>query len=137
LATAINQSLALTFPAMSQGVRAGNLLFLAGQVALDEQGNLIGEGDPRRQAQQIFANIEALAGLAGGSIRDVVRLTCYLSDRRVYPAYAEVKASVFSPDVRTPPAGTAVVVTELLDSRFLLEVEATLVLSTNSAEVPA
>lgn len=137
MATAINQSLALTFPAMSQGVRVGDLLFLAGQVALDEQGNLIGEGDPRRQAEQIFVNIDALARLAGGSVRDVVRLTCYLSDRSAYPAYAQVKASIFGPGVQTPPAGTAVVVSELLDARFLLEVEATLVISTDSAEVSA
>jgi 2-iminobutanoate/2-iminopropanoate deaminase len=132
----MNQSLALTFPAMSQGVRAGDLVFLGGQVALDDQGNLIGDGDPRGQAEQIFANIDALARLAGGSVRDIVRLTCYLSDRSVYPAYAKVKASVFGPDVQTPPAGTAVVVTELLDPRFLLEVEATLVISANSAGVP-
>jgi enamine deaminase RidA (YjgF/YER057c/UK114 family) len=137
LATAINQSSALTFPAMSQGVKAGGLLFLAGQVALDEHGNLVGAGDPRRQAEQIFANIDALARLAGGSLCDVVRLTCYLSSRDTYPAYLAVKQSVFGPDVQTPPAGTAVVVAELLDSGFLLEVEATLVISANSAEVPA
>jgi enamine deaminase RidA (YjgF/YER057c/UK114 family) len=121
---------------MSQGVRAGGLLFLARQVALDEQGNLIGDVDPRGQAGQTLANIDAVARLARGSVHDVERLTCYLSDRSVYPAYAKVKASVFGPVAQTPAGRTAVVVTELLDSRFLLEAEATLVLSTNSAEVP-
>jgi enamine deaminase RidA (YjgF/YER057c/UK114 family) len=77
------------------------------------------------QSLALTSRAEALTRLAGGSVREVVRLTCYLSDRSVYPAYAKVKASVFRPDVQTPPAGTAVVVTELLDSGFLLEAEAT------------
>jgi enamine deaminase RidA (YjgF/YER057c/UK114 family) len=137
LATAIKYSLAPTFPAMSHGVRSSDLLFLARQVALDEQGNLIGDVDPRRQAGQIFANVDAFTRLAGGSVHSVGRLTCHLSDRSVYRAHAKVKASVFGAVAQTPAAGTAVVVTELLDSRFLLEAEATPVLPTDSAEVPA
>jgi enamine deaminase RidA (YjgF/YER057c/UK114 family) len=117
----INPSPALTFPAMSQAVRAGELLVLAGQVALDEDGNLVGPGDPVAQAEQCFRNIEQLLELGGASLRDVVKLTCFLSDKSVYPAYAAAKQTRFSSDA---PAGTAVVVSALLDERFLLEVEA-------------
>jgi enamine deaminase RidA (YjgF/YER057c/UK114 family) len=137
LTIALNQTPALTFPGMSQAVQAGRLLFVAGQVALDDSGTVVGEGDARRQAEQVFANIDALARLAGGSLADVVRLTCFLADQSAYPAYAEVKASVFAQFDQGPPAATAVVVDALLDNRFLLEVEATLVLATTTAEVSA
>lgn len=117
----INQSPALTFPAMSQAVRAGNLVVLAGQVALDEEGELVGENDPAAQAEQCFSNIETLLERCGSSLRDVVKLTCFLTDKSAYAAYAAAKQARFTDD---PPAGTAVVVRELLDDRFLMEVEA-------------
>jgi len=125
MSMAINPNEALTFAGMSQAVRAGELVFIAGQVALDENAKLVGEGDPQLQAQQCLRNIEILAELAGGSLADVVRLTCYLADESAYAAYAAVKAALFP---ERPPATTAVIVTALLDPRFLLEVEATLVL---------
>jgi 2-iminobutanoate/2-iminopropanoate deaminase len=124
-AVALNQGPGLTFPGMSQAIKVGNLVFLAGQVALDDSGALVGEGDAHRQAERCFENIDTIARLAGGSLADVVRLTCYLADSSVYPDYAAVKAQLFT---HNPPAATAVVVSALLDPRFLLEVEATLVL---------
>ena len=117
----INPSAALTFPAMSQAVQAGELLVISGQVALDEDGTLVGDGDPAAQAEQCFRNIERLLKLAGGSLRDVVKLSCFLADQSAYPAYAAAKRARFTTDA---PAGTAVVVRALLDDRFLLEVEA-------------
>jgi enamine deaminase RidA (YjgF/YER057c/UK114 family) len=120
-----NLSTSLTFPGTSNAVRSGNFVFIAGQVALAHDGVLVGQGDPTRQAEQCFQNISALAALAGGSLQDIVRLTCYLSAKSAYPGYAKVKASLFPV---APPAGTVVVVKALLDPRFLLEVEATLML---------
>jgi enamine deaminase RidA (YjgF/YER057c/UK114 family) len=111
----------MTFPGMSQAVRAGELIVLSGQVALDETGAVVGVGDPAAQAEQCFANIERLLELGGSSLRDVVKLTCFLADGAAYPAYAEAKRRRFAEDA---PAGTAVVVQALLDDRFLLEVEA-------------
>jgi enamine deaminase RidA (YjgF/YER057c/UK114 family) len=93
---------------------------LSGQVALDESGKLVGEGDAAAQCEQIFRNIERLLGKAGASLDDVVLLTCYLADRDAFPAYSALKRRIF-PD--TAPAGTSVIVAGLLDPRFLLEVE--------------
>jgi enamine deaminase RidA (YjgF/YER057c/UK114 family) len=107
-------------PGMSQAVRRGRQVFLAGQVALDEGGRLVGEGDAQLQCEQIFRNIERLLAKAGASLDDVTLLTCYLTDARHFPAYAEAKRRRFPVD---PPAGTSVIVAGLLDPRFLLEVE--------------
>lgn len=104
---------------------AAGLHLLSGQVALDPNGALVGEGDPAIQSDQIFANIDALLEEVGGSIHDVVHLRVFLSSAEAYPAYAAAKARWFPGD--TMPAGTAVIVTSLLDPRFLLEVEATAV----------
>jgi 2-iminobutanoate/2-iminopropanoate deaminase len=106
-------------------VRFANFVFIAGQVALTNDGMLVGRDDPVAQAEQCFENISSLAELAGGSLRDIVRLTCYLKDESAYPGYARVKERLFPV---APPAGTVVIVKGLLDPRFLLEVEATLML---------
>lgn len=115
----------LQFDSMAQAVRAGNLVTISGQVALGPDG-LVGEGDARAQAEQVLDNIEDLVAAAGGSSQDLVKLTCYLVDAADYPAYAAAKAARFT-DVT--PAGTCVVVKELLDPRFLIEVEALAVIA--------
>jgi enamine deaminase RidA (YjgF/YER057c/UK114 family) len=110
----------LEFEAMSQVVRAGPVLVVSGQVALGPEG-LVGDGDPRAQAEQCFDNLEALLRSAGAGPENVLKLTSYLVDVRHYPAYAEVKAARFGDHA---PASTCVVVEALLAAGFLLEVEA-------------
>jgi 2-iminobutanoate/2-iminopropanoate deaminase len=119
--TYINQNEALTFPGMSQAVRVGDVITLSGQVSFDESGDVVGVGDPAAQAEQCFRNIAALLEQAGSSLRDVVKLTCFVADQSAYPAYAQAKLHHFPGN---GPAGTAVVVKALLDDRFLMEVEA-------------
>ncbi len=107
-------------PGMSQAARSGNVICLAGQVGFDEGGELVGT-DAAAQSEQIFRNIERLLAKAGGSLDDVIRLTCFLTDADQFPAYAEVKQRWFPGEA---PASTSVIVTALLDPRLLLEVEA-------------
>jgi enamine deaminase RidA (YjgF/YER057c/UK114 family) len=105
---------------ISQGTRVANHVFLSGQVAFDEGGELVGEGNAEAQAEQIFRNIERVLGKAGAGLDDVTLLTAYLTDAAHFPAYSAVKRRHFPSD---PPAGTTVIVAGLLDARFLLEVE--------------
>jgi enamine deaminase RidA (YjgF/YER057c/UK114 family) len=112
-------------PGMSQAVRKGRHVVLSGQVALDESGALVGEGDAAAQCEQIFRNVERLLSKAGSGLDDVVLLTCYLSDARHFPAYSAAKRRIFPGEA---PAGTSVIVAGLLDPRFLLEVEVVAVL---------
>jgi 2-iminobutanoate/2-iminopropanoate deaminase len=111
----------LSFPGMSQAVRAGNVIYLSGQVALADGHGIVGDGDPRAQAEQCFRNLDALLRAAGTDLGAIVKLTCYLTDIGSYPDYAAVKQALFASQ---PPASTAVLVAGLLDERFLLEVDA-------------
>lgn len=110
----------MTFVGMSQGVAKGELIHVSGQVSLCA-GKVVGIGDATAQAQQCFANIEAVLKLAGATFDDVVALRCYLVEAKYYDAYASAKNSLFADN---PPCGTAIVVKELLSPDFLMEVEA-------------
>ena len=80
----------------SQATRAGNLVFLSGQVPLDPAtGNLV-EGDIAAQARQAFDNIKAVVAAAGGSMDDIVRVGLYLTDLSQFAAVNAVMADYFS-----------------------------------------
>lgn len=107
-------------PQMSWAVQAAGTLYLSGHVAFDGD-KLVGEGDPKAQAEQIFKNISKSLAAAGATFGDVVKLTCYALSPEAYAGYAAVKSNYV--DV-AGPAGTAIIVKALLDPRLLLEVEA-------------
>lgn len=105
---------------MSQNVRAGPLVVVSGQVAICPEG-LVGDGDPRAQAEQRFDNLEALLRSAGASRENVVKLTGNLVGCPHYPAYAEVNAACFGES--RPRLDLRRVEAPLADS-FLIKVEA-------------
>ena len=108
------------FPALSEVVEADGWVWVSGQVAV-VNGALVGPGDPAAQARQCFENLKSALALAGAGFEDVVRLNCYVTDAKAYPAYAAEKARLFKDN---PPAGTAVVVAGLLVEGAFFEVEA-------------
>ena len=85
-------------------------------------GALVGPGDFRAQAQQVFANIKAALDAAGATFADVVKLTFYLTDMADLPLLREVRDAYVN--TQQPPASTAVQVARLARAEFLLEVEA-------------
>ena len=103
-------------------VTGGQLVYVAGQVALDVSGNLVGPGDFRAQAEQVFANIQAALAAAGAEFRQVVKLNMYVLDRANLPVLREVRDGYVN--TAAPPASTLVVVSGLAREEFLLEVEA-------------
>ena len=80
----------------SQAVRAGDLVFLSGQIPLDPQTMAIVDGDFAARARQVFRNLEAVAGAAGGSLGQVVKLTIYLTDLDNFASVNSVMAEFFS-----------------------------------------
>ena len=106
----------------SQAVRAGGLLFLAGQCPVDPQGNTVAAGDIRGQTRQVFENMKAVLAAAGLTLDDVVEIVTYHVDLADLPAMAEVKAEYLPRDF---PAWTAVGVTALAFPGQLLEMKAT------------
>jgi enamine deaminase RidA (YjgF/YER057c/UK114 family) len=106
----------------SHGWKVGNMLFIAGQVALDEELRLIGPGDPEEQARQVWRNIQAVCERAGGKVTDVVRVSTYLADVAYADAVHRARAEFF-PDGDYPVA-TMLEVAKLGLPGLLLETEA-------------
>ena len=117
--TAVNPK-HLVFPGMSQGVLSGGFLNISGQVALGDDGELVGEGDIDAQVEQCFANLRAVLAEAGLGMRHLVKYTCYLTDPSYYPALAAAKGR----HMEGAPSCSTVVVPTLLDPRMLIEIEA-------------
>jgi enamine deaminase RidA (YjgF/YER057c/UK114 family) len=102
----------------------GKMVFIAGQVALDASARLVGEGDLRAQAQQVFENLKTALAAAGASFEDVVKITIFVvnykpADRAVI---VEVRDRFVSKE--HPPASTLVGVQSLARPEFMIEIEA-------------
>jgi enamine deaminase RidA (YjgF/YER057c/UK114 family) len=100
----------------------GRWVAIAGQVAFDAEGNLVGEGDAAAQAQQVFANLERCLAAAGATFADVVKLNFYVTDVAFLPAIRVARDAYI--DTANPPASTAVQVVALFRPDALLEIEA-------------
>jgi reactive intermediate/imine deaminase len=76
----------------SQAIRAGNTVYLSGQIPLDPKTMELVKGDIRAQIRQVFDNLAAVAGAAGGSLANAVRITVYLTDLANFPIVNEIMA---------------------------------------------
>lgn len=79
----------------SQAVKAGNLLFCSGQIALDPATGTMVEGDVAAQATQVMKNIQALLAAAGTDMSHIVKTTIFLEDMNDFPKVNEVYGSYF------------------------------------------
>jgi len=96
-------------------------IYIAGQTAVDKNGNVVGPGDFRAQAIQVFENLKAALATAGVGFKEVVKVNYYLLDMANAPLMREVRNSYFKSDF---PASTLVEVGKLARSEFMLEIEA-------------
>ena len=110
----------------SHAIRCGDTLYIAGQVAFDEQNRVVGAGDPRAQAEQVWRNIGLAVEAAGGTVADVVKITIFLKDVRHVPAEISVRERLFEPG--RFPVCTLVQVANLGLPDLLMEVDAVAVL---------
>jgi enamine deaminase RidA (YjgF/YER057c/UK114 family) len=99
------------------------LVFVAGQVADDAQGNLVGPGDLAAQARQVFANVGRSLAAAGAGPEQVTKITIYVVHHRpeYLPAISEARIAVFG---NHKPADSLVGVEALAEPEYLIEVEA-------------
>ncbi len=100
----------------------GQWVAIAGQVALDADGNIVGEGDAEAQTRQVFANLDAALKAAGATWANVVKLNYYLTDLAGLPVLRTVRDEYV--DTANPPASTAVQVVALFRPHALIEIEA-------------
>ena len=103
-------------------VTGGTIVFIAGQVALDRSGNVVGREDFRAQVQQVFENLKAAIEAAGGTFNDVIKLNGYFVDLSHLAEYREVRDKYVN--VKNPPTSTAVQVSRLFRPELLVEIEA-------------
>ena len=101
-------------------------VYIAGQVALDSTGKIVGGSDFNAQAEQVFINLQRALASVGGSFGDIVKMTTLITDRKNVPALREIRARYLDP--KQPPANT-LVVAQLVRPELLLEIEAVAVLS--------
>lgn len=106
----------------SPAVRVGEILYISGQVAMDESGQTVGRGDVLAQGRQALMNIKALVEAAGGSLDDITFLQLFVTDMRHFVTFGELRKEFFKPPY---PASTVVGVTGLAQEDWLIEIQAT------------
>jgi enamine deaminase RidA (YjgF/YER057c/UK114 family) len=82
----------------SNVVRVGKTVYLAGQVPVDKDGNVVGPGDPTLQAEQCWKNVELCLASAGATLNDIVKVVAFFSDIRHVKYEIEVRKRILSPD---------------------------------------
>jgi reactive intermediate/imine deaminase len=107
-------------------VSNGRTIYISGEIALDNSGNLVGRGDFRAQTQQVFENIKAALVAVGATFKDVVKLNIYVVDISQLQAFRDVRDKFVNTE--NPPASVLVEVRRLVRDEFLIEIEATAVL---------
>ena len=100
----------------------GTPVFIAGQVAMDAQGNPIGEGDAGAQTTGALESMKRVVEACGGTMADIVKLTVFTTDLSYRPAIGAARAPFFA--AGEMPASTFLVVSSLADPRWLVEIEA-------------
>ena len=111
--------------AYSQAVRAGNTVYLSGQIPLDPVSMQLVEGGFAAQTHQVFKNLRSVCEAAGGSLNDIVKLNAYLTDLANFATFNEIMGEYFT---QPYPARAAVGVASL-PRASLVEAEAVLVLA--------
>lgn len=106
---------------LAQGYRVGDLLFISGQAGYDDEGKIVTPGDFDAQAKQAFANLERALRAGGSSLRNVIKVTIFLTDMSNFQKIVELRGKYFVPPY---PADTIVEVSSLYTQDALIEIEA-------------
>ncbi len=104
--------------------RVGDMLLLSGQAAINEAGEIVGEGDFDAQLAQTFANIERVLAAAGSDLSKVVKVVIYMTDMSHFPKIVEARQKYFTAPY---PADTTVEVKGLALPELMVEIDVTAV----------
>ena len=110
------------------GVMVGHTIYASGLVALDSEGNVIGE-DVYTQSSQVFKNIESLLAVAGATMADVIKINTFLTDMSQYGEFSRARNEAFPAGV---PASASYSTPALVLPSLLVEVEAIAIIGSGS-----
>ena len=99
----------------------GKMIFVAGQLARDANGNCVGKGDMRAQIQQVGENIKTCLEAAGATLADIVKTNTYVTDYEAFAQHPDMRMRYFGP---ATPTSTTVQISRLADPDALIEIEA-------------
>ena len=109
----------------SHVAKVGKTLYIAGQVAMDVQGRLVGKGDFEAQARQVYTNLQNILQEAGGGLKNVVKMTTFLTHYGNVETYRKMRKEFFG-DLMPP--NTLLMIESLASPDLMMEVEAIAVL---------
>jgi reactive intermediate/imine deaminase len=102
-------------------VRGGRTLYIAGQVAFDKSGNVVGKGDFAAQTTQVFENIKAALAAGGATFDNVIKVTTFVTDLSQMATLRSIRGKYYG---KNAPASTLVQITKLAHEDLLIEIEA-------------
>ena len=117
----LNPSTMNTPTGYSHVVKAGDTIYIAGQVAVALDGSMVGKDDPAAQSEQIYKNIQNALASVGASLQDLVKTTTYVVSTDCIDAARAARAKYLAND---PPTSTLLVVSRLARPELLVEIEA-------------
>jgi enamine deaminase RidA (YjgF/YER057c/UK114 family) len=103
-----------------------NMVIMSGQIGLDKDGKLAGNGDLTSQTEQVFTNIKNIVEAAGGTMNDLVELNYYLMDASQVKLVRSIRDKFVN--TKQPPASTLVQVSKLFRDDILIEIKATAII---------
>jgi enamine deaminase RidA (YjgF/YER057c/UK114 family) len=109
-------------------------VYISGQIAYDESGNVVGANDMKAQAEQVFRNLDVALKAAGATFADVVKMNSYITDMTKAQAVRDVRGRYFGSNA---PASTFVEVKGLVRPELMLEVEVVAAVREGTRVVPA
>jgi len=104
----------------SRLVKVNNQVYVSGTVAIDDQGNVVGEGNAYEQTKYIIQKVEKILAKVGAKLEDVVRTRMFVTDISRWEEYGRAHGEFFG---EIKPATTMVEVSKLIDDGFLIEIE--------------
>ena len=111
----------------SRAVKVGSVIEVTGTVASGDDGKVVGRDDPYAQTKFIYEKIDAVLRRAGASMADVVRVRMFVTDISKWQEYGKAHSEVFR---EIKPCNTMVEVSALIEQDYLIEIEATAIITT-------